>query len=98
MPSDSPTLQAYRRHRMLFLSGAFFGTLIAALFIASFFFDDIIRARAQTAMNQKLSGYHVTLEHAHLQLLGGILTLKELKVIQHAHPHPPVADIAMLRF
>ena len=98
MPSDSPTLQAYRRHRILFLSGVFFGTLIAALFIASFFFDDIIRARAQTAMNQKLNGYHVELEHAHLQLVGGILTLKELKIIQQAHPHPPVADIAMLRF
>ena len=49
-------------------------------------------------MNQKLTGYHVALDHAHLQLLGGILTLKGLTVIQQAHPHPPVADIAMLRF
>jgi hypothetical protein len=49
-------------------------------------------------MNQKLTGYHVALEHAHLQLLGGILTLKGLTIIQEAHPHPPVADIAMLRF
>jgi hypothetical protein len=98
MPSDSPTLQSYRRHRILFLSGAFFGTLIAALFIASFFFDDIIRARTQAAMNQKLTGYHVALDHAHLQLVGGILTLKGLRVIQQAHPHPPIADVAMLRF
>jgi hypothetical protein len=98
MPSDSLTLQAYRRHRILFWIGAPLGTLIAALFIASFFFDDVIRARSQAAMNQKLTGYHVTLEHAHLQLVGGILTLKGLRVIQRAHPHPPVADIAMLRF
>jgi hypothetical protein len=98
MPSDSPSLQAFRRHRVLFWIGALFGTLIVALFIASFFFDDIVRARVQASMNQKLTGYHVALEHAHLQLLGGILTLKRLTVIQQAHPHPPVADIAMLRF
>jgi hypothetical protein len=72
--------------------------LIAALFIASFFFDDIIRARTQAAMNQKIKGYHVALEHAHLQLVGGILTLNRLKIIQQAHPHPPVADIRMIRF
>jgi hypothetical protein len=96
MTSDSPTLQAF--HRVLPWIGALLGTLIVALFIASFFFDDIVRARAQTSMNQKLTGYHVALEHAHLQLLGGILTLKRLTVIQQAHPHPPVADITMLRF
>jgi hypothetical protein len=63
------------------LSGAFFGTLIAAMFIASFFFDDIIRARAQAAMNQKLTGYHLALDHAHIQLVGGILTLR----VREAH-------------
>src|SRR5215813_11106815 len=98
MPSDSPTLQAYRRHRVLFLGAAFFGALIASLFIASFFFDDVIRARTQAAMNQKLTGYQVALDHAHLQLVGGILTLEGLRVIQQAHPHPPIADIAMVRF
>ena len=49
-------------------------------------------------MNQKLKGYHVALEHAHLQLVGGILTLNGLKVIQQAHPHPAVADVRMMRF
>ena len=49
-------------------------------------------------MNQKLKGYHVALAHAHLQLLGGILTLNGLKIIQQAHPHPAVADIPMMRF
>jgi hypothetical protein len=98
MTSDSPALEAYRNHRVLVWVGAFVATLIVAAFIASFFFDDIIRARTQGAMNQKLKGYHVTLDHAHLQLVGGILTLKELKVIQQAHPRPPVADIRMMRF
>ena len=64
MTSDSPALDAYRNHRVLVWVGAFFAAVIIALFIASFFFDDIIRARTQIAMNQKLKGYHVTLDHA----------------------------------
>lgn len=89
---------AYRKHPVLFWVGGFFATLIVAVFIASFFLDDMVRARTQASMNQKLKGYHVALGHAHLQLLGGVLTLKHLKVIQEAHPRPPVADIATMRF
>jgi hypothetical protein len=89
---------AYRRHPVFFWVGGIFATLIVALFVASFFLDDIVRARTESAMNQKLKGYHVALAHAHLQLVGGILTLSGLKVIQQAHPHPPVADIPMMRF
>jgi hypothetical protein len=98
MASDSPTIQAFRRHPIALSIGCVLGILIIALFVASFFLDDIVRTRTQTAMNQKLTGYHVTLEHAHLQLLGGILTLSELKVIQQAHPNPPVAVFPMMRF
>jgi hypothetical protein len=68
------------------------------LFIASFFLDEMVRARTQAAMNQKLTGYHVVLEHAHLQLVDGVLSLKGLKVFQQEHPNPPVADIATMRF
>jgi hypothetical protein len=88
----------YRKHPALFWVGGIFATLIVALFVASFFLDDIVRARTQSAMNQKLKGYHAALTRAHLQLVGGILTLNGIKVIQQAHPHPPVADIPMMRF
>jgi Domain of Unknown Function (DUF748) len=98
MTSADPDARAYRKHRLLFWSGGIFAMLILALFIASFFLDDMIRARTQAAMNQNLKGYHVALAHAHLQLVGGILTLNGLKVIQQAHPHPAVADVAMMRF
>ena len=98
MTSDSLEVSAYRKHRLLFWSGGILATLVVALFIASFFLDDLVRTRTQAAMNQKLKGYHVALAHAHLQLVGGVLTLNGLKVIQQAHPHPPVADLAMLRF
>src|ERR1700676_5300630 len=89
---------AYRKHPVLVWVGGFFATLLVAVFIASFFLDDIVRARTQASMNQKLKGYHVALAHAHLQLLGGVLTMSGLKVIQEEHPRPPVADIATMRF
>ena len=54
-------MHAYREHRVLFWVGGIFATLIVALFIASFFLDDLVRARTQAAMNQKLKGYHVAL-------------------------------------
>jgi Domain of Unknown Function (DUF748) len=98
MTSASPAAIAYRKHRVLFWVGGIFATLIVALFVVSFFLDEIVRARTEAAMNQKLKGYHVALAHAHLQLLGGILTLNGLKVIQQAHPHPAVADVEMARF
>src|ERR1700720_4272333 len=90
--------QPIRKHRRLLWIGAIFAALIVALFIASFFLDGMIRARTQAAMNQKLKGYHVALAHAHLQIVGGILTLNGLKIIQQAHPQPAVADVPMMRF
>jgi hypothetical protein len=98
MASDSPTIQAYRGHRVLFWIGGVIALLIIALFVASFFLDDIVRARTQIAMNKKLTGYHVSLEHAHLQLLGGALTLNGLRIVQEAHPSPTVAVFPMMRF
>src|SRR6202045_2320950 len=98
MTSADPDARAYRKHRLLFWSGGILAMLILALFIGSFFLDDMIRARTQAAMNQKLTGYHVVLAHAHLQLVGGILTLNGLKVIQQVHPHPAVANVSMMRF
>src|SRR5579863_3741857 len=91
-------MHAYREHRVLFWVSGIFATLIVALFIASFFLDDMVRARTQSVMNENLKGYHVALGHAHLQLVGGILTLNDLEVVQQAHPRPPVADISAMRF
>ena len=78
--------------------GVFFVALIAGLFVLSFFLDGIIRPRIEKAMNEKLKGYHTTLPHAHLQILGGRLTLRGLKIIQENHPTPPVAQIDTMQF
>jgi Domain of Unknown Function (DUF748) len=96
--SPAPALATYRKHRLLAWIGGIFAVLIASLFIGSFFLDDMIRLRTQAAMNQKLTGYHVVLARAHLQLVGGRLTLNGLKIIQQAHPHPAIADVPSLRF
>jgi hypothetical protein len=96
--SSFPSVRAYPNHRLALWSASIFAALIVALFIASFYLDGMIRARTEAAMNQKLKGYHVALAHAHLQLVGGLMTLKGLEIIQQAHPRPAVAEIPMMRF
>jgi hypothetical protein len=98
MTSSLSSLPGYRRHPVLWWAGVILASVFVALFIISFFLDDIIRARTQAAMNQKLKGYHVALGHAHLQLVGGRLTLSEIKIIQQAHPRPAIANIGIMRF
>ncbi|MFZ1886860.1 MAG: DUF748 domain-containing protein [Candidatus Binataceae bacterium] len=69
---------------------------LAAIYAASYLIDPFLRVRMENAMNEKLTDYHTTLGHAHLQLLGGALTLSNLVVRQNAHPHPAVADLPTL--
>lgn len=88
----------YYGRRVAYGIGTFFVVLIAGLFILSFFLDGIIRPRIERAMNEKLTGYHTTLPHAHLQILGGRLTLRGLKIIQEHHPSPPVAHVDKMQF
>ena len=78
--------------------GAVIVVLVLGVFIASFFLDGIIRPRVERAMNAKLKGYHTTLAHAHLQLIGGRLTLSGLQIIQEKDPTPPVAHIDNMVF
>lgn len=91
-------MASYYRRRIGYGIGAFFLILIAGLFILSFFLDGIIRPRIERAMNEKLKGYHTTLPHAHLQIIGGRLTLSGLKIIQEKDPTPPVAHLDEMQF
>lgn len=72
--------------------------LAAIVFIASYFLDPIVRGRVENAMNQKLVGYHTSLDHAHVQLLSATLILNGLIVKQDSHPTPPVADLPKMEF
>jgi hypothetical protein len=89
---------SYYPRRIGYGIGAFFLALIFGIFVLSFFLDEIIRPRIERAMNEKLRGYHTTLRHAHLQILGGRLTLQGLKIIQEKDPLPPVAHIDKMQF
>ena len=79
-----------------FLLAAIVIVLVAAV-IVSRAMDPFIRARVERAMNKSLKGYHTSLAHAHLGLLGGALVLNDLTIIQDAHPSPPVGHLPYLR-
>jgi len=84
--------------RIGFGFAAFIVVLLVGVFISSFFLDGFIRPRIERAMNEKLIGYHTTLPHAHLQIIGGRLTLRGLKIIQEKKPTPPVAVVDKMQF
>lgn len=56
-------------------------------------FDEYLRRTLETKVNQRLHGYTVTLQHAHLNPFGLALTLGGAVIRQQAHPNPPVAEI-----
>lgn len=90
----------FRRRSLRIVMGIFgcLAFLILAVFISSYFLDGVIRSRTGATMNAKLKGYQVTLNHAHLQLIGGVLTLRGLTIVQLAHPAPPIMVLPMMRF
>jgi hypothetical protein len=65
--------------------------LLVALVAQSF--DEYLRRTLEAKMNQRLHGYTVTLQHAHLNPFGLALTLGGATIRQQAHPNPPVAQI-----
>ena len=56
-------------------------------------FDEYLRRTLEEKVNQRLHGYTVTLERAHLNPFGLALTLGGATIRQQAHPNPPVAQI-----
>lgn len=68
--------------------------LIAA--IVSRHFDEFLRRTLEAKINQRLTGYTVTLGGAHLSPFNLSLTLRDGVIRQQAHPDPPVAAIPRL--
>jgi len=71
--------------------------LAVVLFVVSFFLDESLRRNMEKNINRDLKGYSVRLPKLHLQLLDLSLTLKEMAVLQQAHPDPPVVYFPVLR-
>ncbi|MBV8359824.1 MAG: DUF748 domain-containing protein [Deltaproteobacteria bacterium] len=84
--------------RIALRTSVIISAILIGLFIVSFFIDGLLRSQLEARMNSSLKGYHVTLGHAHLQLLTLRLTLERLIVRQDAHPSPPVAEFPLIRF
>lgn len=70
--------------------------LLLVIAIVSLYFDEFLRRTLESKINQRLHGYTVTLEGAHLNPFGLALTLREAVIRQQAHPDPPVAAIPRL--
>ena len=83
------------RSRLYWIGGILVGIFIL-LFVASFFLDSILRARLERAMNERLTSYHTRLAKAHLWLFNGNLVLRDLTIVQDAHPKPPVANFPVM--
>ena len=72
-------------------------TLAVLLFSCSFFVDEPLRSAMEKNINRDLKGYSVRVPKLHLQLLNLSLTLKEMTVVQQAHPEPPVVYLPVLK-
>lgn len=72
------------------------GAFVGVVYGLSFVVNPYIRSRVEKTMNARLKGYHTELGGAHLQVIGGNLTLTNLIIRQNAHPNPPVARIPEL--
>ncbi|HEX9945027.1 MAG TPA: DUF748 domain-containing protein [Thermoanaerobaculia bacterium] len=70
--------------------------LALLLLLVARHFDEYLRRTLEAKINQRLHGYTVSLGHAHLNPLGGALTLERLVIHQDAYPEPPVADLPRL--
>jgi hypothetical protein len=71
-------------------------TLALLLVFIAQHFDEYLRRTLENKINQRLHGYTVSVGHAHLNPLGGALTLQQLVIRQDANPRPPVADLPSL--
>ena len=96
-PKKSPILRIGRgvSKTALWTVGIIVG-LVVLLFIASFFVDEPMRRAMERSMNQKLTGYSVTLPKLHFRLIGLSVTLHDLTIRQKENPEPPVAFIPRL--
>jgi hypothetical protein len=85
-----------RRIAVRLLGGV--AVVLLFVFIVSFFLDGIVRPHIERTMNANLKGYSATVPYAHLQLVGLTLTLRDLTILQKAHPRPPIAIFPTMRF
>lgn len=92
--SDRAAPERYPQSRgarfVRWLTVAFVGCL-AILLAVSYLLDPTIRRWAERNLNARLTGYQTRVAGAHLNILDAALTLRDVTLIQKAHPRSPVA-------
>lgn len=89
-PGASPQDSGISRRLLWWILAA---SLLLLIALVAQNFDEYLRRTLETKVNQRLHGYTVTLQHAHLNPFGLALTLGGVVIRQQAHPNPPVAEI-----
>jgi Domain of Unknown Function (DUF748) len=88
--------RSHRKHWLILL-GLSLGTLALLAVLTSHLFDERLRRSLEGKINSALTGYRVTLGHAHMNPLNLALVLKDAVIRQDANPEPPVAQIPRFR-
>jgi hypothetical protein len=70
--------------------------LALAYAIAFFLVDEPLRRMTERAMNARMKGYTARIGHLNFQPVGFAVDLKDLVVVQDAHPEPPVLRVPRL--
>jgi len=91
---DAPPERGLSRGTLWWILAAALLLLVA---IVAQHFDEYLRRTIESKVNQRLHGYTVTLQGAHLNPFGLALTLRGAVIRQQAHPSPPVADISQVK-
>jgi len=76
--------------------GAVVGVVLLIAYAIAFLIDEPLRRYTEAKMNRALKGYTVHLRKLDFHPLGFSLDLKDVLVVQDAHPKPPVARIPLL--
>ena len=71
--------------------------VLTVMFVATFFGDEPLRRALERNMNAKLKGYTASVGHAHLNLFGLSVRLRDVSVAQNANPDPPVLALPLLK-
>jgi hypothetical protein len=84
------------RRWWMWLVGAGVLLMVAAV-AGSFFVDEPLRRYLERQMNARLQGYTVHIGALDLHPLGFSVDLKEVAIVQDAHPDPPIVHVPELR-
>jgi len=85
-----------RGGRWAAIAGAVLVVLLVVAFAVAFLIDEPLRRSIEAQMNERLTGYTVTIGALDFHPIGLSIDFEDLQVVQQKHPDPPVARIARL--